>query len=147
LAAVDQGESKADVARILNVTVRSINRWDKTRREQGVRALRAKPQPGRKPYLNAAQCRQVLGWIEKNPRDLGFPTELWTAGRVARMIQQRFHIHYNSHYLSQWLSVHGVTPQKPRRVPREKNLDLIEAWLRTVWPVIKKPQGASVHGS
>lgn len=145
--AVDQGEDKEDICRILEVSVRSLNRWLQMRREGGEEALAARPQPGRPAYLTACQSQEVLGWVRMNPRDLGFSTELWTAGRLAKLIKDRLGIHFNSRYLSHWLTCHDITCQKPRRVPREKNLKLIEQWLKTVWPKIKKARGVNVHGS
>lgn len=138
VALVEQGENPAQVAKILGATLRSLRRWRQQKREGGEKGLAAKPQPGRPAFLSARQQQEVLGWVHQNPMAFGYSTELWTASRVGRLIEKRFGVHFNSHYLSGWLAARQITPQKPQRRPREKNLALIEHWLRTVWPRIKK---------
>ena len=44
----------------------------------------------------------------------------------------------NRRYLSDWLGRHGVTPQLPQRVPRERDEAAVAAWVRDRWPAIKK---------
>jgi transposase len=98
----------------------------------------AKPHPGPKPRLNGNQARQVLGWLKRSPTDFGFDTELWTAPRVARLIQERFGVEYHPRYVNEWLTKRGITPQKPERQPRERNARRVAAWLSRTWPRIKK---------
>ena len=144
---IDQGEDKQDVARILGVQLRSVNRWLQHRREQGDKGMSARPHPPRACRLSPGQQRQVLSWIRQSPLAFGFSTELWTAARVASLIQKRLHVHYHPHYLSRWLTARGISPQKPTRLAIERNEQLIQAWLRKVWPQIKKGRGVSVPGS
>lgn len=144
---VDRGENKKDVARILGLSVRSINRFFEKRRALGQKALCAKPHPGARPKLSVFKQQQVLGWINRSPLEFGFATELWTAGRVASVIQKRFGVHYHPRYLSRWLLNRHITPQKPRRVPVERNEEAIRWWLKQVWPAIKKEPGARRPGS
>jgi len=146
VALLDAGENKATVARVLGVDIRSVNRWLAQRRATGDAGLAAKPHPPKPCRLTSSQQRQVLGWIRHNPLTFGFPTELWTAQRVAYLIKKRLHVHYHPRYLSRWLTARGVSPQKPRRQALERNEQVIEAWLRHVWPRLKKEPGASMHG-
>ena len=44
----------------------------------------------------------------------------------------------NSRYLSTWLRDRGFSPQKPQRVPRERDPEAVAAWLESDWPRIKK---------
>ena len=144
---VESGEDKDDVACILDVTRRSIDRWLLAKEQEGDGALCAKPHPGARPRLTPAQQRQVVGWISRSPGEFGYATELWTAGRVALLIEKRMHVHYHPCYVSRWLLKHDITPQKPRRVPLERDDQAIDWWLKHIWKSIKKGRGVRVPGS
>lgn len=124
------GWSCAVVADILDVSPRAVEYWVKAYRERGPDALTRKRMPGRKPKLTAAQEQTVLGWIVRSPTEFGFATELWTAPRVARRIQQTFGVTFHPRSLNAWLAERRVTPQKPRRRPRERNDAAIRSWLQ-----------------
>jgi len=110
----------------------------------GMRALKAKPVPGRPPILSPRQEEAVLGWFLKSPREFGFPTELWTGARVSELIQRKFHKTLHPHYVIQWLAQRRITSQKPERQARERNEREVRRWVREEWPRIKKVRGVSV---
>jgi transposase len=135
---VNAGYSQTQVADILKVAPRSVRRWIRVYRAGGDDALRAKPRPGRPCKLTPAQTRTVLSWFRRSPTDFGFTTELWTARRVAQLIDRHFGVAMNHRYLNAWLTVRGITPQKPQRRARERDPAEIERWLREDWPRIQK---------
>jgi transposase len=136
--AVKGGDSVAEVARILGVSDRAVRGWVAVERDRGAGALAAKPHPGPRPRLDKNQARQVLSWLKKAPSEFGFPTELWTAPRVARLIRERFGVEYHPRYVNEWLAKRGITPQKPATQPRERNARRIAAWRSRTWPRLKK---------
>jgi transposase len=138
-----EGYSSEEVAEFLNVDPRSVRRWVAAYRGQGQPGLRARPASGRPPKLTLLQEKIVRRWLADSPSEHGFETELWTAPRLTRLIQEEFGIGMNSRYLSAWLRDRGFTPQKPQRVPRERDPEVIAAWLASDWPRIKKRRGAS----
>jgi transposase len=103
--------------------------------------------PGRPPKLSLTQEKIVRRWHADSPRGHGFETELWTAPRLGRLIQEEFGVRMNPRYLSAWLRERGFTPQKPERVPRERDPEAIAAWLGSDWPRIKKRRGGRGPGS
>jgi len=80
----------------------------------------------------------VLRWLRGSPTEHGFATELWTAPRLAQLIEEEFGIRFNPRSLCAWLKDRGSTPQKPERVPRERDPGAIAAWLASDWSRIKK---------
>lgn len=118
------------VASILDVSTRAVEYWVKAYRERGAEGLTRKRMPGRQPKLTPAQEQAVLGWIVRSPTEFGYATELWTAPRVARLIQQRFGVTFHPRYLNAWLARRHITPQKPRRRPRERDDAAIRSWLQ-----------------
>jgi transposase len=91
--------------------------------------------------LTTTQEKIVRRWLADKPTEHGFATDLWTGPRLATLIHQEFGIRLHPWYLSTWLRARGFTPQKPRRVPRQRDPEVIAAWLRTQWPRIKKRPG------
>jgi transposase len=139
---VRDGMTPVQVATFLGVHPSSVRAWWKAYRQHGAAALTAKPHQGRTPYLSPARASQVLGWLRKNPRSFGFATELWTARRVAQLIERKWGIRFHPRYVNAWLSQRGITPQKPQTRPRERDDDAIQRWRRTQWPRIQNARAA-----
>ena len=135
---VADGWTQRDVAAFLDVHPVTVGRWVRAYRAAGEAALAAKPTPGRPRFLTADQEAQVLGWLAGKPTDHGFRTDLWTARRVASLIERRFGVKFHPHYLRAWLRGRGYTPQKPARRPRQRDQAAVDRWLREDWPRIKK---------
>jgi transposase len=137
---VAEGYSTAEVADFLGVAPRSVRRWLAAFRRHGAEGLvaRSRPAPGPPPKLTSTQEKIALRWLSDSPTEYGFPTDLWSAPRLAQLIEQEFDVHFHPHYLSTWLRQRGYTPQKPRRVPREKDDEAIARWLEKDWPRIKR---------
>lgn len=136
-----QGRRQVEVARLFDVSVRSIQRWRDAWAaggEQELAATSARHSGGRPPKLDEAQARQVLSWLDQDPSEFGFATQWWTAPRVAALIEQRLGVSMNKRYLNDWLTRHGVTPQMPEPMARERDQRMIDAWVRWRWPRIKK---------
>lgn len=139
--AVKDGDKVADVARIFGVSERAVQGWLAAERKRGEAGLAAVPHKGPKPRLNKTQERQVVSWLKKPPSEFGFPTELWTAPRVAHLIKERFGVEFHPRYVNEWLTNRGITPQKPAERPRERNARKIAAWRSRTWPSLKKKRG------
>jgi transposase len=94
--------------------------------------------------LDAEQEREVLSWFARSPTDFGFSTELWTAPRVAKLIKRTFGVKFHPRYVNRWLAQRRITPQKPRRRPRERDEAEIQRWIAEDWPRIKRGLPAAV---
>jgi transposase len=94
--------------------------------------------PGRPRKLTPAQEKVVLSWLAQSPTQYGFANELWTAKRLAEVIQWHWGITFNSHYLSAWLGERNISPQKPQRVAADRDPEVIRRWLEFDWPRIKQ---------
>ena len=135
---VCEGYSAEEAADFLGVDPRSVRRWLAAFHQDGPAGLAASPVPGRPPKLTPAQEKIVCRWLTDNPTDHGFPTELWTANRLALLIAGEWDIALHPHYLAGWLRQRGYTPQLPRRVARERDDREIARWLAEDWPRIKR---------
>jgi transposase len=140
-----EGYSTEELADILGVDASSIRRWMIAFRRRGADGLSARPVPGRPRKLSRTQEKIVRRWLGDSPMEHGFDTELWTAVRLAEVIRHEWRIGLNARYLSRWLRTQGFSPQKPERVPRERNPEAIAAWITEDWLRIKKKHAAKGH--
>jgi transposase len=135
-----EGYSTQEVADFLGVDPSTVRRWLVFCHRTGADGLTAWPEPGsgRPPKLSSTQEKIVLRWLSDLPFEHGFPTDLWSAPRLAQLIEQEFGIHFNPNYLTTWLRQRNYTPQKPQRVHREQDDEAIARWLAEDWPRIKQ---------
>lgn len=135
---LQEGYTPQEIADFLEVDPSSVRRWDAAFRQQGALGLSPSPVPGRPRKLSHTQEKIVLRWLADLSTEHGFPTDLWTAARLAQLIQQEWGISLHPGYLCRWLRVHDLTPQKPQPAAREKDPNAVAAWLKNDWPRIKK---------
>lgn len=132
------GYSTQEVAEFLSVDDRSVRRWVASFRTQAKAALAARVVPGRPPKLTRTQEKIVCRWLSESPTEHDFLTELWTGRELAGLIEQEWGIQFHPRYMTAWLQAHGYSPQKPQRVPRQRDPQKIKHWLASDWPRIKK---------
>lgn len=132
------GRTQAAVAVALGVHGVTVAKWMAKHRAEGDAGLAAKPTPGRPRFLTPEQDQEVRQWLTQKPTTHGFPTDLWTARRVADLIQRRFGISFHPNYLRAWLTRRGYSPQRPTRRPRQRDDDVIAGWVKNDWPRIQK---------
>ena len=132
-----------EVAEIVGVSTCSVGRWKRAVKKGGLKALKAKPHPGRKPRLNGKQKRQLLKILLAGPLKAGYRTDLWTCPRVAEVIAKKFHVKYHPAHVWKILRGFQWTPQKPEQRARERNEKANRWWREESWPRIKR--GRSVR--
>lgn len=147
LQVIDECRPVAEIAELLGVSIRSIQRWRRAWERDGMAGLQTRPRSGRPRKLTVHEAAQVLKWLEQSPADFGFPTERWTAPRVAELIRRSFGVQMNHRYLNAWLSARRITPQIPDRVPRERDEALINWWVEHEWPRLKKTSARTAQTS
>ena len=132
---VDAGERPGVVARILGVTPSSLSRWRRLARLPN--GLATKPALGPRPrlsdeHLTARETLLRLGAVAH-----GWLNHLWTAARVAKLIQRHFGIRDHPEHVRKILKTRlGWTSQKPQNHARECNDKEVERWIADEWPRI-----------
>jgi len=142
------GELPSAVTLSYGLGDKTIYKWLRVAREQGLDALAPKPRPGRGRALSDFEAEEVKRWIlGGDPRQYGFDFGLWTRQIVSDLINNRFNIRLGLTAVGDLLHRVGLTPQKPMRRAYERDDEEIEKWKAETYPEIKKSakkQGAEI---
>ena len=139
MAALKEGRSKTEVARLFGVTRQAIHGWVTLQKHAGVQALRAgqrgRPVGGR---LSAKREKLICGVIEDHcPDQLKLSFYLWTREAVGHLIQRRFGVKLSVWTVGRFLARWGFTPQKPTRQAFEQDPQAVRSWLARKYPAIR----------
>ena len=126
------------MARALGVSRAAVTRWKQAYEAKDAAGLTAKPHPGARPRLAVAERKRLGRILLKGPRRQGYATELWTLGRVAEVIAEKFGVHYHPCHVWKVLRGMGWSCQKPERRARERDDEAVRRWREDDWPRIKK---------
>lgn len=116
----------------------SVSRWRQAVVQGGLSALVAKPVPGRPRKLQKDECQKLVDLLLKGALAYGYPNELWTLKRIARVIRREFGVHYHPNHVWRVLRQLRWSCQVPERRPVQRDDRAIEHWKRYRWPHIKK---------
>lgn len=146
---VQEGESPEVVAKIFGIGRTAIYRWLGHYRQGGWGALKAKPLYGRPPKLDGRKLQWIYDTVtQKSPLQLKFKFALWTREMVATVIRDKFKIKLSAASVGRLLAQLGITCQKPLHRAIERDEALVQKWLKTEYPRIKKmaaAQGADIY--
>lgn len=118
---VAQGESPDDVAHFLGCGRSSVYTWVKQAKES-VEELAARPHAGPKPRLDDAQLKQLEDELKKGAKAHGWKTELWTAARVAELIERQLKVTFHPEHVRKILKARPRwASQKPEKRARERD--------------------------
>jgi transposase len=132
---VAQGEHRPTVARFLGVTYKTLARW--LREAKQPHGIDAKRQLGPRPRLADDQLPQLEALLLQGAKAHGWPNELWTAARVARLIQRHFGQSFHPEHVRKILKQRlNWTSQKPKRKAREADAKEVARWLDDEYPRI-----------
>ena len=125
---VEAGESPSAVARVLGVHETSVHRWRRLARTDA--GLGAKPHKGPTPRLGDEQLAQLERLLLEGAKHHGWPNQLWTAARVAALIDRHFGLKYHPEHVRKILKRRlRWTSQKPQVRAKEQNDKEVERWL------------------
>jgi len=133
-----QGKSQAAIARVLRVHRQTVHRWAKQVEGEGRAALRKAGRAGRKPRLRAAELRRLAQELKRGPEVLGYETSLWTAPRVADLIERECGIRYHPGHVWKILRQMGWSCQRPAGRALERDETGIRRWKKQRWSELKK---------
>jgi transposase len=133
-----KGLSQSEVARRVGAHRQSVSKWAAELEAKGRAGLKQAGRAGRKPRLSAAQISQIEVGLKRGPQALGYETSLWTANRVAHLIEQESGVSYHPGHVWKILRQLGWSCQRPAGRALERDEKAIERWKKERWPELKK---------
>jgi len=135
--AVERGQPAGQVARAYGVDRTTLFRWVRRFIKDGTRGLERRAGSGR-PRLLASFDMEALNDVVLEPASrFGFETDLWTVGRLRRVIQEQYAVTVSENTIWRRLREAGFTYQKPERRYFELNEEAREEWMATEAPRIR----------
>jgi len=136
LELLGQGKKSKEVAEILNVTPRSVNRW---LQESKKPKRRRKPKPiGRHRKLTEKQVKRLEKALRRGAPAFGYFGDYWTLDRIGQVIWQRFSVRCHPSTVWHILNRMGWSCQRPQRRGFQRNEEAIAQWKNEELPEIKK---------
>ena len=142
-----QGLSESGVARRVGVHRQSVNRWSRQMAESGKSGLKKAGRAGRKPRLSRADLKKIESGLKRGPEALGYDTQLWTAWRVAHLIEEECGVRFHLGHVWRILRQLGWSCQRPTGRALERDEAAIRVWKQKRWPEIKKKPGTKAGPS
>jgi transposase len=135
------GHTQVQVAQLLGVHVRVVQRWWKRYRRGGWNALQKRkrgrdadsqmvlsgPQQARLSALIAGHC----------PDQLQIPGLLWTRSAVRELIERECGVRLDLSTVGRYLRRWGFTLKRPAKRALEADPVVVQAWLDEVYPAVK----------
>jgi len=137
---LQKGLSQSEVARQVGAHRQSVSEWAAKIRESGKKGLRKAGRAGRRPRLHPEDIKRIERGLKRGPEALGYETSLWTANRVAHLIEQECGIQYHPGHVWRILRQLGWSCQRPAGRALERDEDKIRRWKQERWPELKKRQ-------
>lgn len=132
---LEQGKSVQDVASKMNVSARSVRRWQEERKHSKQKSERS---PGKPSYLSRNQINQLERELLKGAYAHGYSEDYWTLDRIGHVIWILFQVRYVASGVWRLLDRMGWSCQKIQRLAIQRNDETIVNWNQRVWPRIKK---------
>ncbi len=138
VGAVWNGIPKSTVAETFGVSRLTIYRWLKRYEEDGTKGLERKAGSGRPRKLEELTEEELKDIVVAKASQFGFETDLWTVGRLRRVITEQFSIVLSKNTVWRRLRDAGLTYQKPEREYYEIDEESRKKWLRYEVPKIRR---------
>lgn len=136
LALLEQRKKPKEVAEILNVTRRSVNRWQQAARYP--KRKKATRPPGRPRKLSEQQVKRLEKALDRGAYAFGYAENYWTLDRIGQVIWQLFEVRHHPSAVWHVLDRMGWSSQRPQRQPLQRDDEAIERWKAEELPRIKK---------
>jgi transposase len=134
---LQRGVKPPEVARRLKVSRTSVWRWEQAL-ANGRRALRKTPRTGRPPRLTDAKKKRLVVALEAGALAQGYATDLWTLGRVCKLIEKISGKRYSQSGVWRLLKGLNFSCQRPSGRARKRDEAAIRQWKKKRWPALKK---------
>jgi transposase len=138
LRLLQRGHAPAELAEVIGVTLRSIQRWRRAAYHPRAKRLQSRRSACRPCRLTAQPIERLRKALLKSARAYGYAEDYWTLARIADLIWKLFGVRYTPSGVWHLLRRMRWSCQKPQRVAFQHDDQAMAHWTRYVWPWIKK---------
>jgi len=132
---IEEGESIAIIARFLGVSRQVVYHWSK-KYQSGI-SLKTSPRSGRPIKVEDDRLDILRELLLRGATEHGWQNDLWTAKRVAEVIQIHLGVEYSIQSVRRLLKYRlGWTVQRPIQQEQERNEAEIQQWKEYTFPQI-----------
>ena len=131
-----RGVPQAEVARQCAVTRQTAMTWERMLAENP-QAWRRRPL-GRPGALSQEDLKRLANLLLDGAVSNGFPNEVWTLARVAKLIEREFRVKYSVANVWHVLRALGFSSQRPSGRAIQRDEPAIKQWRAKRWPALKK---------
>jgi transposase len=133
-----QGWKQRAIATALGVTEGAVSQWLKRAREGGRDSLRRRIAPGPPSRLTDEQRAHLPTLLAQGAESYGFRGAVWTAQRIAHVIQQEFGVRYHPSHVNRLVRALGLSVQQPAVQATQRDPTKVDAWFAERWPALEK---------
>ncbi|MFC5601644.1 helix-turn-helix domain-containing protein, partial [Deinococcus cellulosilyticus] len=138
------GHVQDEIARDLGVSKTTVSLWKKRWREQGAEGLKATVGGG--PPPRTFDVQRFEEDLAKGAKHFNYPTDGWSTRRITEMLYLTQDVKFHSQHMRRILHQLGYSHQKVAVQSRERNQELIDTWVKSTLPDIKKKaKGGKSH--
>ncbi|WP_437036515.1 IS630 family transposase [Streptomyces caelestis] len=137
----EQEIKPSEVARRLQVSVKSAYHWHQLWRDGGREALAFRGPGGSRCRLSPRCLEKLAAYLDEGPAAHGWvEDQVWTASRVTTLIGRKFHISYSVSGATRLMHRLGFSPQVPAPRVAERDEQAVTAWKEGTWAEVKGPR-------
>jgi transposase len=136
--AAQDGMSRKAVAAAFGIERTTLYRWMQKYEVDGESGLDRRAGSGRPRKLEELGEDELRALVLKGAQHFGYETDLWTVGRLRRVITEEFSIVLSKNTVWRRLRDAGLTYQKPEREYYEIDEEARKKWLRYEVPKVRR---------
>ena len=133
--AISRGLAMGEVAEAYGIDRTTLYRWVSRSKTIG---LSRKMGSGRPRLLEHLTTEELVNIVLKPAISFGYETDLWTIGRLHRVIQEKYQVEISQDTIWRRLREAGLTYQKPERQYFQIDEDARKEWMRSEAPRIRR---------
>lgn len=147
LAAVYDGGSRSDAAKIGGVGLQTVRDWVLAFNAEGPAGLVDRKAPGNLPILNNEQRQALMRIVESGPLPAVHGVVRWRLVDLARWVFEEFRVSISKQTLSRELRAMGFRKLSARPRHRAQDTAALEAFKKTSSPTWKRSQRGTRRAS
>lgn len=109
-----QGYVASEIAQIVLMNVRSVQRWINRYLSEGIPGLYDAPRSGAPPRVTPAYIELLLQTVRRRPRSLDLPYSLWTCERLADYMAEQTGIRIERRTVNKHLNANEIVLSRPQ---------------------------------